>query len=59
MFTPRLLLALQFQDLLSSQVVEELPVWIEAARTSGLPERKNFAFGLDRDLAAIENAVSL
>ena len=49
----------QFRDLLSSRVVEHLPVWIEAARTSGLTEMENFAFGLERDLAAIKNAVSL
>lgn len=49
----------QFRDLLTSQDTDKLSVWIQAARTSGLPELENFAFGLERDLAAIQNAVSL
>ena len=49
----------QFRGLFTSQVADKLPVWIQAARMSGLPDMENFASGLERDLAAIENAVSL
>lgn len=49
----------QFRDLLTSRVADKLSAWIQAARTSGLPEMENFAFGLERDLEAIQNAASL
>ena|SRR5579883_586782 len=49
----------QFRDMLTSQDTNKLLAWNQAARTSGLYEMENFAFGLERDLAAIQNAVSL
>ena len=49
----------QFRDLFTSHAVDKLSAWIKVARTSGLLEMENFAFGLERGLAAIQNAVSL
>jgi transposase len=49
----------QFAGLFQTKASEKVRVWLEAAQTSGLAEIQNFAVGLEKDLAAVTNAISL
>ena len=52
-------LALDFFAMVRKRKVELLDGWLARARASGLADLKSFANGLERDRAAVVNALSL
>jgi transposase len=52
-------LGTQFCKIVRERKADELSVWLEAAKQSGIAELRNFAAGLIADRAAVEAALSL
>lgn len=51
-------LALEFHGIFQEKRSEDLPSWIEQAKTSGISSLKNFATGLESDYPAVESAAT-
>jgi len=47
----------EFIEMFRKRQSEALDTWLEKAKTSGLPDLKNFALGIERDKDAVENAL--
>lgn len=52
-------LAMRFRGLLRSKTAEKLEGWLRAAKDSAIPALQQFAGTLQRDLAAVRNAIAL
>ena len=52
-------LADRFQKLVKQRAATDLNEWIQAAKSSGLADLRNFAMGLQRDIDAVSNALKL